>query len=184
VWTGCNSFEALVMGRIVVADSFLGLDLPFGGILLPLVAGLVAGGLAILVFNYFGRGSSVALPPPPKVEEKKGPDYDPFLHGSATEQRRALRRGGNPIEVLITTAKSKHTPIHGWVLDRSVGGLCLSVGQEIQVGAQLDVLPVNAPPMTPWVEIEVRSCRPGPEGFQVGCQFVKSPPWGVLLQFG
>lgn len=172
------------MGRIIFADSFLGLNIPFGSILLPLVAGLGAGGLAIVVFNFFGRRSAADLPPPPKAEEKKGPEFDPFLQGSATEQRKALRRGGNPIEVLIAPAQSKKTPIRGWVIDRSVGGLCLMLAQELQVGARLTVLPANAPPLTPWVEIEVRSCRPDPEGFQAGCQFVKSPPWGVLLQFG
>ena len=45
-------------------------------------------------------------------------------------------------------------------------------------------MPAHAPPMTPWTEVEVRSCRQKKDGYEVGCQFVKTPPWSILLLFG
>lgn len=73
---------------------------------------------------------------------------------------------------------------YGMVVDRSVGGLCLNVSRLIEVGAVLSVKPSDATPMVPWTEIEVRSCRQEGEGWQIGCRFVRTPPWSVLMHFG
>jgi hypothetical protein len=49
------------------------------------------------------------------------------------------------------------------------------------------VHPVHADALVPWVELEVRSCRPSveiPGQFEIGCQYVKSPPYSIQLLFG
>lgn len=113
-----------------------------------------------------------------------GPAHDPFDHGSATERRDALRRKDNHVEVLVSDAEAQQEPVRAWVIDRSTGGLCLLLHEEVAPGTVLSVMPRQSPPGTPWVRAEVRSCRKDKAGYEVGCQFVRTPPWGVLLLFG
>ena len=56
--------------------------------------------------------------------------------------------------------------------------------EEFNLGARLAILPVHAPEMTPWVEIEITICQHTSQGWEVGCRFVKTPPYSVLLMFG
>jgi len=165
----------------MLAD-FLGLKLPHAEIWIPLAVGMVAGGLCIVAFKALGRRPALAAPPQPTSKPEQV--YDPFVEGSATEQRRAHRRGGNPVEVLLAPEQSTTPAWRGWVVDRSVGGLCLCVPEEFAQGTLLRALPVNAPTIAPWTELEVRSCRSSNDGYELGCQFVRQPPWSVLLLFG
>lgn len=112
------------------------------------------------------------------------PQPDPFVHGSASERRASLRRGGNPVAVLISDAETKLPPFQGWVLDRSMGGLCLSVDQAVPTGTVLSVRAANAPPNVSWVQVEVKNCRQEGSAWELGCQFLRTPTWGVLLLFG
>jgi hypothetical protein len=48
----------------------------------------------------------------------------------------------------------------------------------------LEVRAVNAPAVTPWTEVEVRSCRRTQDGWEAGYKFVRTPPWAILLMFG
>src|SRR5437899_3094014 len=138
------------------ASTFFGVKLPYWEIWIPLAVGMVAGGLSIVAVRSLSRRRG-ALPPLPLPKQTAAPD--PFVHGSATEQRRSLRRGGNPVPVLIKLNNTKEDPWHGWVYDRSMGGLGLIVDTELQPGELLRVIPHNAPQSTPWSDIEVRSCR-------------------------
>lgn len=155
-------------------------DLPYSEYWLPLLIGVVVGGMAILVIRPFvSRSGPVPLP----KDKELPPNYDPFAVGSPSEQRKAFRRGGQAVGVLYALPDRKKEPFQGWVVNRSVGGLCLSVHQEFEPGTILAVLPAEAPPMTPWVEVEVR-CRPVEDQLELGCKFVKTPPWSILLLFG
>jgi hypothetical protein len=69
-------------------------------------------------------------------------------------------------------------------MDRSVSGLGLWSERKVAAGTQLKVRPENGPDTTPWVEVEVCSCKPYEGGWQLGCAFVKTPPYSVLLLFG
>jgi hypothetical protein len=159
------------------------LDLPYPEYWIPLLIGLGAGLVAVLVgkLALSRRQTSVKTQ---ELEVKAKVDYDPFVQGSPSELRKTFRRDGNPTEVLVAFGPNKSRPGKGWVLDRSTGGLRMLVDQEFQQGAILSILPSSAPNMTPWTEIEVRSCRACPDGFELGCQFVKTPTWSVLLMFG
>jgi len=112
------------------------------------------------------------------------PEYDPFEQGSVSERRAASRRKGNPVEVLITDADAALEPVRGWVINRSIGGLCLLMSEELAPGTLLSVKPRQGPFGTPWVQAEVRCCNKDRSGYQVGCEFLRTPPWAVLLLFG
>ncbi len=143
---------------------------------------MFAGGLCIVMYRLLNRRPALAAPPTPTSRTEQ--EYDPFVQGSATEQRKAHRRAGNPVEVLIAAEQSTTPDWRGWVVDRSVGGLCLCVPEEFAQGTFLRAIPANAPQLTPWTELEVRSCRSTNDGYEIGCQFVRQPPWSVLLLFG
>jgi hypothetical protein len=154
--------------------------LPHWEIWLPVVIGMIVGGLSIVAFKAVTRGPQLKGAPRP---EKKA-DYDPYERGSMSEQRRSLRRSGNPVEIYVAPEQSNEPAWRGWVVDRSMGGLCISIADEFKAGTILRVMPVNVTAMTPWVDIEVVYCRRANDGHEVGCKFVKQPPWGILLLFG
>jgi hypothetical protein len=163
------------------ADTFvLKLNLPYSEYWLPLAIGMSVGLCALTLSRLvFGRKK-----PRPEMRPVQSIQYDPFTQGSPTEQRKSYRRQGNPVEVFIALAGQKDRPARGLVLDRSIGGICLLARSEFKAGTPVAVLPTNAPNTTPWVDIEVRSCRESDEGYELGCQFVKTPNWSILLLFG
>ena len=99
------------------------------------------------------------------------------------DRRSAPRRKGNRVEVLLTDGSEK-TPRKGWVIDRSMGGLCLIVENPLAEGTVLNVRPRHAPQTAPWTSIEVRSCRAEEAQWELGCRFVQMPHWNDLLLFG
>jgi hypothetical protein len=147
---------------------------------LPAVVGGGVGLLVVATLHALGRPAAAAAPAPEKPKQ----DFDPFVHGSASEQRSSHRRRGSPVEVLIRPAAGEGAQWRGYVLDRSTGGMCLRVEKALDAGVQLHVRPANAPPITPWIEIEVKSARQTTDGWELGCQFVRTPPWALLLMFG
>ncbi|MCI0380042.1 MAG: PilZ domain-containing protein [Gemmataceae bacterium] len=170
----------------MLADTFiLKVDIPYSEYWLPLAIGMVVGMVAIMVGRLAFSKKPVNAPVkvPLKVSSVPG-NFDPFVQGSPSELRRTLRRGGNPKDVLYALPENKDRPVHGLVIDRSTGGLCLYTFQEFQPGAHLVVIPANAPELTPWVELEVRHCKHTGDGYEIGCQFRKTPPWSILLMFG
>lgn len=151
---------------------------------LPLLVGMAVGVVAITTTDVMLRRRRKAAA---KAESREqlpaSPGYDPFIQGSPGDQRKCFRRNGNPVEVQYRLVDSKIVG-HGLVLDRSVGGLRLGLDQEITVGTHLLLLPGGASDMTPWTEVEVRTCRTIGDSWELGCQFVKVPPWSILLMFG
>src|SRR5262245_2039034 len=91
----------------------------------PLMTGMVVGIMSLLaVLSLASRRRAVPAAPPAKGNM---PAPDPFVHGSATEQRKSLRRGGNPVPVFLKTPEDKQPSWRGWVFDRSMGGLGMVV---------------------------------------------------------
>jgi len=112
------------------------------------------------------------------------PAYDPFMTGSPLEKRRSTRRRGSLVEVLVTDAGLTTRPVRGWVHDRSMGGMCLVLDRSITVSTVLHVRSSDAPVSSPWVQVTVRNCRSWEGDWMLGCQFIKTPQWAVLLTFG
>lgn len=101
-----------------------------------------------------------------------------------SERRTALRRGGHPVTVDLHDPDEHQPSQSGWVLDRSVSGLCLMVPNALPVGSFWKVRPGNAPQTMPPVRVEVKSCtRDGPD-WKLGCRFEKTPNYAILLMFG
>lgn len=121
-------------------------------------------------------------PPPPPTPPPQQPD--PFDYGAAGEQRKAIRRRGNHTKVVVGNAEGNQELGIGWVIDRSMGGVCLTMDEAIAVGSILSIKPLNAPGNLPWVQIEIRSCRKRDVHWELGCMFVRPPAWSVLLLFG
>lgn len=148
---------------------------------IPVIGALVTS-LAFLVGRRWLAPRPQAVPPP--REEEPNLVTAKLGRQQAEADRRAVpRRKGNRIEVFLTD-ETKRPPIQGWVIDRSMGGLCLMVESELAAGATFNVRPKQAPQTAPWTPIEIRSCRGDGLEWQVGCRFVKPPQWNDLLLFG
>ncbi len=109
---------------------------------------------------------------------------DPFAAGGVNERRAAARRGGHPVTVDLTDPSEVHPPQQGWVLDRSLSGLCLMVPNALPIGSFWKVRPSNAPQTTPPVRVEVITCAADAAEWKVRCRFEKTPNYAVLLMFG
>jgi hypothetical protein len=108
----------------------------------------------------------------------------PLTYGSASERRDGFRRKGGRVKVRLAGPGASEEPCIGWVVDRSPGGLRLRLRARLEKGAVVSIRPVHAPERLPSVQVEVRSCRPGDGGWEVGCRFVRRPSWDVMLHFG
>ncbi len=103
---------------------------------------------------------------------------------AAAPERRQSPRSPGGVPVHIASADALPEPIAGWVLDRSAGGLCLSVERPVRKGTVLTVRPTKAPPGTPPVHVRVQRCQPDNWRWSLGCSFIQAPPANVLGLFG
>lgn len=151
--------------------------------LIPVV-GMIVTGVSFLALNSFLR--------------QRGPNGSPSL-GSAVrgintdsvlnwtnplERRRAVRRPGNPVPVLLVDSDNREAPVHGWIIDRSVGGLRIAVGTNQVTSPHLSVRTADAPGTVEWVHVNVRSRQLGNDGWELGCEFGRAPNWSTLMLFG
>src|SRR4051812_39247412 len=111
------------------AERMIRLNLPYSEYWLPLTIGMCVGFFAIVMLRSVIAKQSAYVPrakPTPEIKE-----FDPFIQGSRSDQRRSFRRGGSTVQVLFAFPEQKDHPQEGWVVDRSMGGMCLGAGQEI-----------------------------------------------------
>jgi hypothetical protein len=143
---------------------------------------------ALVFFVVVGGIYWMSRPMPEYVDAPAGTaPAQPAAEPKKKNQRESSRRLGNTVEVHVGSPDNKKDPGIGSVLDRSMGGIRLALYHKVEVGAILSVHPVHADNMVPWVDLEVRSCKPSAEMsdlFEVGCQYVKSPPYSIQLLFG
>ena len=142
-----------------------------------LVIGFATASLAFLVGWTASRRRKAREAAPAK-------DADPLKSGGTNERRNALRRGGHPVSVEMNDPDGKLSQQLAYVVDRSVGGLCLMSPNAIPVGSVWKVRPCNAPRTTLPVRVEVKSCTAVENEWKLGCQFDKVPSYAVLLMFG
>jgi hypothetical protein len=94
------------------------------------------------------------------------------------------RREGNPTAVLVSQPGGPEWVPGAWVVNRSRGGLRLRCPRPFNTGQVLRVLSSYAPNKVLWADVQVRNCRQGRDGFELGCQFVYAHPLNVVLLFG
>lgn len=103
---------------------------------------------------------------------------------ATSEDRRSAPRRRRSIMVLVSDATCWDGPFRGWVMDRSVGGLGLHLDHAVEAGTVLMVRPAHVPAKVPWVEVRVKNARRQEETWHLGCEFIRTPPWEVLMLFG
>lgn len=149
-----------------------------------LIVGLLAGGLVSavgFVLFLWTRGSREEAAEPEAARPTK---RDPFVHGSTSERRTSLRRKGTQVEVGVRDVDGRSELGTAWVIDRSMGGICLAVNDEFDPGQSINVRPLKGSQTAPWTTVEVRSCRRKDGRWELGCQFVRQPTWNVMMLFG
>src|SRR5262249_20408129 len=146
------------------------------------LVGILAGLGLMIVFRKRPIQLMEHVGAPPKNQLR--PDGDPFLHGSRGERRTALRRKGAMVEVMLRDSEAVADLGRGWVIDRSMGGVRMTVDDSYETGDVLSVRPVKSPGTAPWLQLEVRSCQKKGSRWEIGCQFVRQPTWNLLMLFG
>jgi hypothetical protein len=138
-------------------------------------------GVAISVLAwYLGRQFFLDSSTSYECEEET---MQPALSGLTTDRRASPRREGQEIEVWVTDT-SDAVPCLGYVRNRSIGGLCLSVPQPFQEGTLIRVKPRHSSDTNLWIPMIVRKCRAHRGSWELGCQFQQTPSYNVLLLFG
>src|SRR5262249_10549344 len=107
---------------------------------------------------------------------------DAFLLPLVEERRLLHRRGGSPVGVEVRQAGRRIA--WGFVLDRSAHGLAPALSTPMATGLLVQVRPQGVSPVVPWVEVQVQHCGRGTDGWRVGCRFLATPPFGLLMLFG
>ncbi len=148
-----------------------------------LLIGFGTAGLAFVVgWTTLRRRGAATAAAATAVPSKPG--GDPFTDGPANDRRSSTRRGGHPVTVQLADPDEKAPAQSGWVVDRSVGGLCLMVPQPVPIGSFWKVRPADAPRTTPPVLVEIRTCVSAGAEWKLNCRFDKTPSYAVLLMFG
>lgn len=75
-------------------------------------------------------------------------------------------------KVLVSHNMPLAEPFEGWLTDRSLGGLGLSVSQPVEIGTVLRLMPEQLPDWISSLTLEVRYCRLHRGRWRLGCQYV------------
>lgn len=118
------------------------------------------------------RGHPHRLRHPPADEERK------------VDRRKDPRRWGSPVMVQVSDSLTSTGSVEGVVLNRSAGGLCLSLPRAVEVGKTLNIRVAMAPSSIPWTPVEVKYCSPLAARWKVGCRFTQSLAEDVRHLFG
>ncbi len=125
-----------------------------------------------------GGSAAQANHPPPVSQERSQRLRKP------TDRRRALRRQGKPVRVLVSDPAGGEEPLVCWVVNRSRGGLGLVAPRPLAVGSLFGVRAAHAPDDVEPSQVQVRNCRRKGRRWLVGCRFTEDLPWRILLLFG
>ena len=112
------------------------------------------------------------------------PSSAPSNRSGLPDRRPSPRRRGASVAVLIVRPNDPSERVEGWVLDRSLGGLGLSVSRPFLAGTVLEICPTHPPSGLRWVRVRVKYCSPLGKQWRLGCQFVGAPSSEMLLLFG
>ncbi len=102
----------------------------------------------------------------------------------ATPKRRQTPRGrGAPTRILILDKNRPDEPFSGYVLNRSIGGLCVSLIQPLEEGAIIRIRPAKELLDDTWYDVVVKYCRATDTGWEMGCEFQSRASSNTMLKF-
>jgi hypothetical protein len=144
---------------------------------------LVAGGLAALGLLVWRRRRNQGL------QAEISPEGDPAAATAESapkpeNRRQSSRPWGPPVEVVISDSFGTATPIKGWIINRSLGGVCLSLSEPVPLGTILSVRATIAPPTTPWARVEIKHCEFKVNRWHAGGEFAEAVSLEALRLFG
>ena len=119
--------------------------------------------------------------PPPATATLKAADLKPA--GNGPERRKAPRRAGKRVAVIIASSNATGKRYVGRVVDGSTGGLALAMPRAPLVGSVVKVRASNAGLAIPWTTVRVKHCRREYHQWIVGCQFTEPLPASILELF-
>ncbi len=144
---------------------------------LPAVA-LGSVGLGVVVGRRLSSQRPTATSELPPSPEGQGDEED---DSQWVERRSSPRHKVRQVKVLLSDATAQAAPFEGWLLNRSLGGLGLSVPRSVDAGTILSVRQALGNEVTPWVRVEVRYCRMERGRWTLGCKFVEHLPSNSLV---
>lgn len=148
-------------------NAVLAVDLASGGIWTLILFGLSATGFGLFMGRILFGPSSVLGGATPA---SGGTSTYVSLHD--LNLRSSPRTNVDGTKILVSQNQSLTNPLEGWVTDRSLGGLGLSVPQPIEVGTRLHVVPIQMPDWMSTRCLEVRYCKLHRGRWRLGCQYV------------
>lgn len=99
------------------------------------------------------------------------------------EKRRSPRRGSGLAVVHISRTGAWGKPTEGWVINKSLGGMCLCSPRRFDEGTLLKVAPKRRSSEKAEVELHVLHVRQEGARYILHCQFVSHVPAHVLQRF-
>jgi hypothetical protein len=140
------------------------------------VAGVICTGLVLMGGRWLmGRRQ----PETPQTQDPLNP-----YQSVATPKRRQTPRGrGAPTRILILDKNGPKEPFSGYVINRSIGGLCVSLVQPLEEGSVVSVRPAKEAFDDTWYEVEVKYCRATDTGWEMGCEFLSRASSNTMLKF-
>jgi hypothetical protein len=135
--------------------------------------------------NAPANASQSSQPPNPATAIPDAAAVEPELAETAvdTEDRRSSPRRKKLLRILVRNDAISREPFSGWILDRSMGGMCLSLDHEVEPGTILAVSRVPQTVASRWVELRVLNVRERESTWEIGCEYTRVPSWEVMLQF-
>lgn len=103
--------------------------------------------------------------------------------GRGAERRRDFRNYSSPVRIEVAFPRLKRRA-DGWAVDHSAGGLALHLESRPRLWEVVEVCPCTVPGLKVWVRALITNCRMEADAWRAGCQFLDTPPWGVLRLFG
>jgi hypothetical protein len=107
-----------------------------------------------------------------------------YVRSVFRNMKTCLRRRCVPIAVVLSDDPEGAKLTYGWVLDRSLGGLCVSADARRTEGTSLFIRATNATETSPWAEVLVKGCRRDGRRWDLDCTFAEAPLHNLLFLFG
>ena len=115
------------------------------------------------------------------MQSRECPDVSPVPVAPVEQRSSVRRRKLYPVQVAASRKLSQ--AFRGWSVDHSLGGFRLLLPCKFEIDRLLRIRPANAGPSVPWLKVRVRNCLPQDDQWQIGCELLSSPSYGVLLLF-